>query len=409
MINSNLKKLKIIHLQGTRFGHFVYKTLSEKDYGISHKSYQPYLCEEQGKLGHKVIGILFSKDGKSLIIERRKYYVLYFFPSGFQLPFPLNKIYKEPINPGLFLRIIRMKPDIIHLHGLFTYFMFYLFLIPLLRIKKIKVISQLRGLDPVNPIKSPLNLFFYIIQFLLCKLSNIVLYLNKRVGYLLQRFKLCKRDKIKLVPNGIDLELFKPLNKSKCIQSLKLDTNIRYILMVNRIKLPQKDVFTVIDSLKDFLLDNENIKLIIIGDGPDLPKLKHDIKKHKLTDKIIHYNFVKFEEMPLFYNSSDCFILHSKFEGMPKVIQEAFACKTPVIASNISSIRDIVKHNKSGLLVEFQKKDQILEAVKTIFSNDKLKNKLISNAFNFIQDYSWFKTSSNLIKLYNAELTRRNG
>ncbi|NVM05305.1 MAG: glycosyltransferase family 4 protein [Candidatus Helarchaeota archaeon] len=400
------KKLTIIHLQATSFGKYMYKSFSKKDFGISLMGYQPYLCEEQGKLGHKVVGILFSKDGKSFIIEKRKNYVFYFLPSLFQLPFPLNKIYKEPLNFGIFFQILKIKPDIVHLHGLFTYHLLHLFLIPLLKIKGIKVFSHLRGLDPVNPFKKPVFFFFYFVQFLLCRFSNKILCLNKKAGYLLQKFKLCKKNKVEIMPNGINIDLFKPKDKASCIKKLNLDPNFRYILLVNRIALPQKDPFTVLESIKDYVLKNKDIKLVIIGDGPDLPKLKKKIKEYNLMNKVIHYKFVTHDKMPLFYNVADCFILHSKFEGMPKVVLEAFATKTPVIASNIHSIRYLVKHKKNGILVEFQNKNQILKAVKMIFSDDKLRDNIVTNAFNFIQDFTWEKISYNLIKLYRKELKK---
>ncbi|MFX1449966.1 MAG: glycosyltransferase family 4 protein [Promethearchaeota archaeon] len=401
------KKLTIIHFQGARFAKYMYTSFSEKDFGITAKGFQAYLCEEQAKLGNKVIGVLFSKDGKSLIIERRKKYNVYFFPSVFQLPFPFNKIYREPLNIGIFFQLLRFKPDIIHLHGLFTFHLLHLFLIPLLRLKKIKVFSHLRGLDPVNPFENPIFFLFHFVQFLLCRFSNKVLCLNKRVGFLLQKFKLCRRKKIELIPNGINLDLFKPMDKEACKKNLHLDQNFRYILLVNRISLPQKDPFTVLESLRDFLLKNDDIKVIIIGDGPDLPKLKNYIKKLKLKNKIIHYKLVTHQEMPLFYNVAECFILHSKFEGMPKVVLEAFATKTPVIASNIHSIRYLVTHEKNGILVEFQNKNQILNAVKLVLSKEDVRRKMVNNAFNFIQNFSWKKISKKLIKLYHKEIENK--
>ncbi|MHA1385786.1 MAG: glycosyltransferase family 4 protein, partial [Candidatus Helarchaeota archaeon] len=270
--------------------------------------------------------------------------------------------------------------------------------------KGIKVFSHIRGLDPVNPFKNPIFFFFYMIQFLLCKFSNKVLCLNNKVGYLLQKFRLCKRKKVRIVPNGINFQLFKSISKDTCAKKLHLNPKFRYILLVNRISLPQKDPFTVLESLKDFLLENKDIKVIIIGDGPDLPKLKNLIRKYKLMDEVIHYKFVTHEIMPFFYSLADCLILHSRYEGMPKVVLEAFAAKTPVIASNIHSISYLVKHRKNGILVEFQNKKQLLDAVKLILSNGKLRDNIINNAYNIIQNFTWEKVSSNLIKLYRKEL-----
>ncbi|MHA1381774.1 MAG: glycosyltransferase family 4 protein [Candidatus Helarchaeota archaeon] len=417
MSNQNLKKLTIIHLQGTRFGKYTYVDKTEKDFGRDFKSYQTYLCEEQAKFGHKLIGILFSKDGKSTIIEKRKNYLLYFYPGGIQTPSILKDKYKEPLNLGIFSNIIKMKPDIINFHGLFTYFLLYLFLIPMFRLKKIKTISFIRGQDPifsfmktqrrVSSIQKFLSIFVFIIQFLLCKFSDLIICQNKRVGYLLQKYKLSKKKKIYLVPNGIDFNLFTSIKREFCIKNLNLDPKFRYILMVNRIYFVQKDILTVLESLKDFLAKNQQIKIIIIGDGPDLPKLKSYIKNNKLTEKIIHIGFVSYNKMPLYYNVVDCFILHSKFEGMPKVILEAFACKTPVIASDIEANKYLVKHKKNGLLVEFQNKNQILNAIKVILSDNDLRNKLITNAYNSIQKLSWKNISYHLIKLYKKQLKNK--
>ncbi|MFX0134336.1 MAG: glycosyltransferase family 4 protein [Candidatus Hodarchaeota archaeon] len=416
MTNLNSEKLSIIHIEGSRIAQEEYISLTEKDYGITLKYYLTYLCNEQSKLKNKLIGILFSKDGKSLVIERRDRYILLFLPTTFQLPFRLKKIYKNPINPTLFSNIIKMKPQIVNLHGLFTYYLSYLFLIPLLKIKKIKIFSFIRGQDPifsfiktqekVKTVQKFLYLFLYIIQFILCKFSDVIICQNKRVGYLLQKYKLSKKNKIRFVPNGVDLKLFTPMKREFCLKKLNLDPDCRYILMVNRINFHQKDILTVLESLKDLFLMNEKIKIIIIGDGPDLPKLEKFIKENNLLNKVIHLKFVHYNKMPLYYNSADCFILHSKFEGMPKVILESFACKTPVISSDLHSTRFLVKPKKTGILVEFQNRNQIIEAVKMIFSDENQRTNMINNAYNFIQNFSWRRISNYLIKLYKKALRK---
>ncbi|MHA1381717.1 MAG: glycosyltransferase family 4 protein [Candidatus Helarchaeota archaeon] len=411
MFNLKSRKLTIIHLQAARFAYYEYIDLTEKDFDTIFKTYQGYLCREQAKLGHKAYAILFSKDGKSTIIEKRKNYLLLFYPVGLQLPSFFRKMYREPLNIRTIFQIIQLKPDVVNVHGLFTYFLFHLLLIPILRLKKIMIVSFIRGQEPIFSflrrkkqiqfIQKALSVFIHGIQLILCKCSNSIICQNSKVGYLLQKYNLASKNKIHLVPNGIDLKLFTPMDKRTCQEKLNLVPDYKYLLMINRIDFGQKDIITVLESLRAFLFKNKKIKVIIIGDGPDLQKMERYIEKNMLSDIIIHYRFINSYEIPLFYNASECLILHSKFEGMPKVIMEAFACKTPVIASEVIGNNQLVKHKKTGVMVEFQNKKQILDAVKTILSNENLKNKLTKNAFKFIQKLSWANISQYFLKLYD--------
>ncbi|MHA1386702.1 MAG: glycosyltransferase family 4 protein [Candidatus Helarchaeota archaeon] len=411
MFNRNSKKLTIFHLQATRFAYYEYVDLTEKDFDTVFKTYQGYLCREQAKSGHKAYTILFSKNGISTIIKKRKNYLLLFYLVGLQFPSIFRKMYREPLTIRTILQIIKLKPDIVNILSIFTYFLFHLLLIPILRLKKIKIISFIRGLEPIFSflrskkqvlfIQKVFSILIHVVQLILCKCYNSIICQNRRVKYLLQKYNLAPKNKIYLVPNGIDFKIFTHMDKRACQEKLNLVSDYKYLLMINRIYFGQKDIVTVLESLRDFLFKNKKTRIIIISDGPDLQKMERFIQKGKLSDIIIHYRFINSNEIPLFYNASVCLILHSKYEGMPKVIMEAFACKTPVIASDVIGNNLLVKHNKTGLMVEFQNKKQILDVVKLILSDEKLKNKLTKNAFKFIQKFSWSNISQYFLKLYD--------
>lgn len=142
-------------------------------------------------------------------------------------------------------------------------------------------------------------------------------------------------EKMTIIPNYIDTDLFKPLAMAK---------EKRSICFVGRLE-PQKNLLNLIQALKD-----TGIHLLCYGEGSQLELLKQHAKDHQVNVSFL--GRIPNEELPAALNTCEIFILPSLFEGNPKVLLEAMACGLPVIGTNVEGISSIIQHNHNGILCE---------------------------------------------------------
>jgi glycosyltransferase involved in cell wall biosynthesis len=169
-----------------------------------------------------------------------------------------------------------------------------------------------------------------------------------------------KSDKIRIIPNGIDTELFNKLDDIKKERGR--------ILFVGRL-IKQKNLFSLLEALKGI----KGVYLVIIGKGYLKEELMHKVEEYEINVKFI--DSVRNEDLPIEYNKSELFILPSLFEGNPKVLLEAMACGLPVICTDVTGINSIIKHNINGFLCNPDSMD-INNAILTLISDDKVRRRL---------------------------------
>jgi glycosyltransferase involved in cell wall biosynthesis len=395
MDKSNTFQIKVAHIEAVRIGPPAYPNMYEKDWGTSYKYYLTNLCEEQAKMGLRSTAYFCSRDGKSEIIEHREGYDMKFLPAGIQLPKFLKRIYPYPISLKLIRQVMKDEPDIIHYHGCFNYYLMFFLFVLAAKPKKIKIIGNIHG-DSVRP---PIKAFpIYLINLISCRLADKFITETEAVKIELVKDGFISEKKADVVANGVNLEVFRPMNKNECREALGLDNDTKYLLWVSRLSCPQKDPFTVMRVVKDI---DKNLKFIILGTGEDyeFEKLKQYARKLGITKKVIIANKQGWEITRMYYNASDVYILHTKSTGLHQTNIEAMACKTPVIASNMIGNREVIEDD--GILVPFQNKQKIKDAILKLIEDDKLREDLATRGYEKVKNnYSWEKINKKIVAVY---------
>ncbi|MFS4482098.1 glycosyltransferase [Hyunsoonleella sp. 2307UL5-6] len=197
-----------------------------------------------------------------------------------------------------------------------------------------------------------------------------------------------KRGSFVTVSNSIRDRLYKKLsitgktiyNFIDTTQLLKyshsISTDNSYIIGIGRLTdVKQFDV--LIECYQQSKLPKQNIKLFIVGDGPEQSKLKGLINNSEFKNRIKIMPFTN-EPYPLIQNAK-ALVLSSKFEGFPMVLLEALNLGTPLIAYNCNSgPNEIIKHNLNGILVENQNKKALVAALNRLL-DDAFYNKIKAN------------------------------
>lgn len=193
-------------------------------------------------------------------------------------------------------------------------------------------------------------------------------------------------EKIKYIPNYIDIDLFKPLNIPK-------ENRICCVAKLEK----QKNLFNLIKASS-----NLGMKLIIFGSGSLKKELENFAKRLK-ADVEFRGNIPN-QELPGELNKSKLFVLSSFYEGCPKALLEAMACGLPVIGTEVEGTKEIIKHKENGYLCQTSA-ESIQSAIKEVLANEELQKKISFNARKtIIENFSLNKLLEKEIEIYNKIL-----
>jgi len=130
-----------------------------------------------------------------------------------------------------------------------------------------------------------------------------------------------------------------------------LDSTRRYLLFVGRLDDAVKRVSALIHAFASEADKHPDVDFLIAGSGPDEKEL-HETARDILPDRIRFLGWITPEQKPGLYNVAECLLLASRSEGFPTVIGEAMLCGTPVLASDVGAISELVVDGKTGWLFE---------------------------------------------------------
>jgi glycosyltransferase involved in cell wall biosynthesis len=152
----------------------------------------------------------------------------------------------------------------------------------------------------------------------------------------------------------------------------RTDSDEVVIMSVARIST-EKGLPGLIAAFSEAHKQNHNLKLVLVGDGPDRPLIEEKIRENKLQDKIVLTGNVDEQEVLELLNTADVFALASLMEGIPLALMEAMALEIPVIAPRIAGIPELIDDRVNGLLYTPGRWDEFAEKITTLAEDPKLR------------------------------------
>lgn len=189
-------------------------------------------------------------------------------------------------------------------------------------------------------------------------------------------------NKISLIPDGIDMDLFSPKSESDINKKIDSFYDRKYkVLSVGRIN-PQKNLEKLLEAvkfIKDELRDVCHIHLGV-GDKQNMDKILQFKNSLGLEKNSYFLGGKQKELLPFYYSWSDINLFPSVDEGLGRVSIESLACGTPVVTTNCAPTNEVVKDGYNGLTANPYDSKEIASKAIEILTNDKLKGKLKENA-----------------------------
>lgn len=203
-------------------------------------------------------------------------------------------------------------------------------------------------------------------------------------------------ENIVLISNGINLE------QDIIKETVKKDDFV--IVSIGRITWYKGFEYALV-AIRDLSKNIKNLKYIIIGETIDysyLKKLKDLICEYGLGNNVIFTGRIN-EDMKLciLYNAN-IYLAPSTHEGFGLTLLEAMKYKIPIIATDTTGHRDIVKNMETAIMVEIKNSEEIARAIKLINSNEELRYRLIKNSTTEIKKYEWVNIIARYENLYKS-------
>ena len=175
-------------------------------------------------------------------------------------------------------------------------------------------------------------------------------------------------DRISVIPCGVNLELFKPVDKKLAKQQLGFNDKI--ILFVGRIE-PLKGIDQLLRAMT-YLPNSQGLKLVIIGGDEnsqyEMERLKKLSRTLRIEDSVTFLGTINQQELYYFYSAADVCVLPSYYESFGLVALEALACGTPVVATNVGDLNKIIQPVDTGYVVTNNTPQHLAEKIALLLS-----------------------------------------
>ena len=154
-----------------------------------------------------------------------------------------------------------------------------------------------------------------------------------------------KSPNLEVIPNGVDLEAFRPVDSTSCRK--RLGINGKVLVSVGHL-IADKGHMIVIRALAKL----PDTSLLVVGEGPEEEALRSAAKDSGVDGRVHFLGLVPHKEMRDIYSAADALVLMSAREGMPNVVLESLACGTRVVANDVGGVAEVVRDTVAGVVVK---------------------------------------------------------
>jgi glycosyltransferase involved in cell wall biosynthesis len=171
-----------------------------------------------------------------------------------------------------------------------------------------------------------------------------------------------------ILPNCVDLNQFQPRDREAALMERYGLQSSKVILTMGRLASHEryKGFDEVIEIMPELLTRFPTVKYLIVGDGPDRPRLESKVGALGLSNRVVFTGYIPESEKVAHYNLADAYVMPSMGEGFGIVLIEAAACGVPVVGSQADGSREALLDGRLGHLVDPRNPDELLRSVANI-------------------------------------------
>lgn len=293
--------------------------------------------------------------------------------------------------------LLKEKFDVLHFHNA-SFPSFFQILLSPLSFKTTNVLTFHSDIERSQFFKKYPQIFNFFINFCNLRLDGMIAVSPVAFKYL-KNFKKLKR----IIPNGVDTERFNPANEE--IKEFK-DEKIN-LLFVGRIE-ERKGLIYLLKSFYLLQKKYQNLRLLIIGEGPEKQKCEEFVKKYNLKEVLFLGKVEK--NLERYYASADIFCAPSIFgESFGLVLLESMASGLPIVGFSNQGYKSLFK-NKRGeeFLVKPRDYKNLAKKIEILIENKNLRKELGEWGRKEAEKYSWSNIAEKILNFYESCQKLRN-
>ncbi|MGQ9681563.1 MAG: glycosyltransferase [Anaerolineae bacterium] len=223
-------------------------------------------------------------------------------------------------------------------------------------------------------------------------------------------------QRIRVVPPGVDLELFRPVPRAEARRFVGLtDPEERLLLFVGRLD-PVKGLNVLFEALCHLLrrlAGQQRISLVVIGgDTPESGEVLREEavcldevrERYGLNEMVAFLGSRSQDTLPYYYSAADLCVMPSLYESFGMVALEAMACGTPVVASRVGGLPHVVRDGETGLLVPENDPEALAYGLHLLLTDESLRRRLGARGLEVAQEYCWECVAEQIEDLYREEI-----
>ena len=197
-------------------------------------------------------------------------------------------------------------------------------------------------------------------------------------------------ERVSVIPCGVNLNMFKPVEKKSARKQLGLNGD-KTIIFVGRIE-PLKGIDRLMMAMAH-LRNGYRPRLLIIGGGEnsrhEIERLRTLAGELQIGNSIDFKGLIKQSDLPLFYSAADVCVVPSYYESFGLVALESLACGTPVVATRVGGAESIIRHGETGYLVADNDPRSLADNIMLAFSRSDNAAHLATMARASLAPFSW--------------------
>lgn len=230
--------------------------------------------------------------------------------------------------------------------------------------------------------------------------ASFVVAVSENTARDVQRIWGIPRERIAVVPEGVTPAYRPPEDRSAVDDALsRYGIRRPYLLYIGGFD-PRKNLHNLLLAFKLFLFSgNEDVLFVLVGDRRGFEGyLDDEVEELGLEDWVLFPGFVPEEDLPALYGGASAFVCVSLYEGFGLPLLEAMACGTPVLASGVSSIPEVV--GEAGILVDPLNPEEIAEGMRKLWEEPDLREELSSRGRKRAASFTWDAAAHRILDLY---------
>lgn len=205
------------------------------------------------------------------------------------------------------------------------------------------------------------------------------------------------RDKIVVIPNGVDVERFRNAAPAD-LSEFGIPPEHKTILSVGRLD-PQKGVMFLLQAFTALAQSRDDVHLLLVGSGPLQREIQRFAGENELQERV-HLAGYR-DDVPAVMRACDCLALASLWEGMPNVILEAMAAALPVVSTAVEGTAELLRDGETGRLVPPGDAAALQTSLEATLDSPGDSHEMAQAAQDFVtKSFTWGRIVGNYARLY---------